>query len=234
MRALRLPPGGGGLSVVFRNGFCRREILFSLRRGHSARGVPAATTALCPRCRVDMQAVVIGKTNLRECPKCEGIWADTASLQQIYADREQQAAVLGTAAPLPDDDNFETNVRYVPCPVCNKLMNRVNFAHCSHVIVDVCREHGTWSTRMNCGALLNSFAMGGLEMARADEMEELEQKRRALRAAQIAAPPDSPLLSRQKDYNDLGGGIASVARTPVHLISGLRVRFIFHAYTFWY
>src|SRR2546423_809867 len=37
----------------------------------------------CPRCRVKMNAVVIGKASLRECPHCEGIWADAASLEQI-------------------------------------------------------------------------------------------------------------------------------------------------------
>src|SRR5215470_10922383 len=56
---------------------------------------------LCPRCRVDMKAVLIGKTNLLECPGCEGIWADAASLEQICQDREQQSAVLGMASPLP-------------------------------------------------------------------------------------------------------------------------------------
>src|SRR5215467_10766385 len=41
--------------------------------------VPAEQAALCPRCQVNMGAVVIGKENLRECSKCEGIWADAAS-----------------------------------------------------------------------------------------------------------------------------------------------------------
>src|SRR5262249_43336933 len=85
------------------------------------------TKELCPRCRVSMEAVLIGKTHLHECPQCEGIWADTSSLQQICSDREEQAAVLGTAAPLQAAAGFEDTVRYIPCPVCGKLMNRVNF-----------------------------------------------------------------------------------------------------------
>src|SRR6266478_6170148 len=32
--------------------------------------LPGAPAQLCPRCRVEMNAVVIGKTNLRECPRC--------------------------------------------------------------------------------------------------------------------------------------------------------------------
>src|SRR5438093_289768 len=38
--------------------------------------IPADAPRRCPRCRLEMNAVVIGNTNLRECPRCEGIWAD--------------------------------------------------------------------------------------------------------------------------------------------------------------
>jgi Zn-finger nucleic acid-binding protein len=173
--------------------------------------VAANTTELCPRCRVNMQAVVIGKTNLRECTRCEGIWADADSLQQICADKEQQVAVLGTAAPLPDDGNLEANIRYVPCPVCNKLMNRVNFAHCSHVVVDVCKEHGTWFDKDELRRIVEFIRGGGLERARADEMYELERKRQELMAAKIAGPADSPMFERQTRYDNMGNGIASAA-----------------------
>jgi Zn-finger nucleic acid-binding protein len=109
----------------------------------------AAKPELCPRCRVEMNAVVIGGAPLRECPHCEGIWADADALHQICEDQEKQAAVLGMAAPLATTDTveLETNIHYIPCPVCGDLMNRVNFAHCSHVIVNVCSKHGTWFDR---------------------------------------------------------------------------------------
>src|SRR5208283_6112477 len=55
----------------------------------------------CPRCKSELKAVVVGTTNLRECPSCEGIWVDADTLQQICTDREKQAVVLGEAAALP-------------------------------------------------------------------------------------------------------------------------------------
>ena len=175
--------------------------------------VDTTTKELCPRCRVDMQAVAIGTTNLRECPKCEGIWADTDSLQKICADREQQSAVLGIPRTLPVDTNTLENVRYVPCPVCNTIMNRVAFAHCSHVVVDVCKAHGTWFDKDELRRIVEFIRAGGLEAARADEIAELERKRRELMAAQLAGPAlDEPSsYSRQAHYNTLGGGIASAA-----------------------
>jgi len=167
----------------------------------------------CPRCRVDMSAVVIGNTNLRECPRCEGIWADAASLEQICQDREKQAAVLGVAAPLPApaDGDIEQNIRYVPCPVCSKLMNRVNFAHCSHVVVDVCNPHGTWFDKDELRRIVEFIRAGGLEAARAREIDELETRRRQLKNAQMAGAWDSPADSSSSNYRDWDIGISAAA-----------------------
>jgi Zn-finger nucleic acid-binding protein len=152
-------------------------------------GAPAQ---LCPRCQVAMESVVIGNTNLRECPRCEGIWADTDSLQQICNDREKQAAVLGVPAHLPAGaaSEPELNIRYVPCPVCKKLMNRVNFAHCSHVVVDVCQQHGTWFDSDELRRIVEFIRAGGLEKSRTREIADLEQKKRELSSARIAGGAD--------------------------------------------
>src|SRR5215467_5480835 len=106
--------------------------------------VDAANLQRCPRCGISMNTVAIGSAVLRECSKCEGLWVDAATLEQICAERERQAAVLGLAQPTTTPSGFvEDKIRYLPCPVCRKLMNRVNFAHYSNVIVDVCKGHGT-------------------------------------------------------------------------------------------
>lgn len=178
--------------------------------------VPADSTELCPRCHVNMDAVAIGKENLRECPKCEGIWVDSASLQRICQDREEQAAVLGTAAPLPQVDcQIEVNFRYLPCPICKTFMNRVNFAHCSHVVVNVCSTHGTWFDKDQLRSIVEFIRAGGMEKARQEEIEQLDQKQRELASARITGASvgmgDSPLLSGQRNYDDAAAGIASVA-----------------------
>jgi Zn-finger nucleic acid-binding protein len=173
--------------------------------------IPADQKQPCPRCRVNMESIVIGNTNLRECPTCEGIWADTDSLQRICADREQQAAVLGVARTLPTEPNSLEKVRYVPCPVCNKLMNRVAFAHCSRVVVDVCKTHGTWFDKDELRRIVEFIRAGGLEAARANEIAELEHKRQELRSAQIYGPTEWDNDSRRAHYDRAGGGIATVA-----------------------
>ena len=42
-------------------------------------------------------------------------------------------------------------------------MNRVNFARCSGVIVDVCRGHGTWFDRDELSGIVQFIRGGGLE-----------------------------------------------------------------------
>jgi Zn-finger nucleic acid-binding protein len=172
-----------------------------------------APSQRCPRCRVDMIAAVIGGTSLRECPHCEGIWAEAASLQQICADKEKQSAVLGMANPMPDsaDGTLEKNIRYVPCPVCSKLMNRVNFAHCSHVVVDVCNQHGTWFDKDELRRIVEFIRAGGLEAARARELAELDAQRRQLKSAQVASAWDTTTPARSSKYDDWGIGISAAS-----------------------
>ncbi len=145
----------------------------------------------CPRCRVDTKPIVVGKTDLRECPKCEGVWAGAGALQKICADREQQAAVLGIAIAIPVTESVPLeSIRYVPCPVCRKLMNRVNFARCSNVVVDVCKAHGTWFDKDELRRIVEFIRAGGVEKARASEITELARQRRALETARTAAAGD--------------------------------------------
>ena len=170
--------------------------------------VVSGATRLCPRCRVAMNAVVIGKAELHECARCEGIWVDADTLQQICSDREEQASILGIAdhhGPAPEAVPLEEQIRYVPCPVCKKLMNRVNFANCSHVVVDVCSKHGTWFDKDELRRIIEFIRAGGLERARAQELADVEEARRRRSAAQIADAwqASGSLPNRDRDGADL-------------------------------
>jgi hypothetical protein len=68
------------------------------------------------------------------------------------------------------------------------MMNRVNFAHGSGVILDVCRAHGTFFDRDELHRVVTFIQDGGLERARVREREAFKEEERRLRALQ-AAPP---------------------------------------------
>jgi Zn-finger nucleic acid-binding protein len=135
-----------------------------------------------------MPAVAVGSTTVRECERCFGLWVDVPSFEKICADREQQAAVLGAASPAPRGQvSGGAKVRYAPCPECKQLMNRINFARCSGVIVDICKGHGSWFDRDELTRIVEFIRAGGLDAARAKEKATIEEERKQLRQEQLAA-----------------------------------------------
>jgi Zn-finger nucleic acid-binding protein len=158
-----------------------------------------------------MESVIIGNSPLQECPQCEGLWADVTTINQIYNDREQQSAILGTAAPIETNPTFDLEkVRYLPCPVCQEMMNRVNFANCSHVIVDICKAHGTWFDKDELRRIVEFIRGGGMDRARAMEIQQLEDERRQLESAR-SAPAMDPDYTPASDYSDHHLGLSFAA-----------------------
>ena len=163
----------------------------------------------CPRCRTEMDSVLIGATTLRQCLKCDGLWVDVRSFEKICADHEQQSAVLGAASNMPADSASKPNkVRYVPCPECTELMNRINFARCSGVVVDICKRHGTWFDRDELTSIIEFVRGGGMNSARAKERLEIAEERARLRQEQ-----------RTLDMRQSGAGIG--IGDDDHRVSGI-------------
>jgi Zn-finger nucleic acid-binding protein len=146
----------------------------------------------CPRCRGKLALITVGDTFVRECSRCGGLWVDADAFQLICNRREARAPVLGLAAPLPAQATALEEVRYIPCAQCGKLMQRVNFARCSGVIVDVCKGHGIWFDKDELRRVLEFVDHGGLERAREKEKEQLEVERRRLKDQAAAAVQPEP------------------------------------------
>jgi Zn-finger nucleic acid-binding protein len=137
----------------------------------------------CPRCREDLQTLMLGSTMARECAQCGGLWLDPESLQKLANAREESAGVVSALAlRVPLSATAPDVVRYIPCPRCGKLMNRSNFARSSGVILDVCKSHGVWLDRGELQRVLGFIESGGLALAREREREELVEEQRRLAA----------------------------------------------------
>lgn len=181
-----------------------------------------AASRRCPRCRVEMEAIAVGSANLRECARCDGMWVDVESFEKIIAEREEQSTVLGEATQMQKRTgagSAEPNkVRYVPCPECNQLMNRVNFARCSGVVVDVCKGHGTWFDRDELQQIVEFIRGGGLEASRAREKRDLEEERRQLQQEKFAATFNTHPQMNLSDGEDRRSGVVSAARELLKLL----------------
>jgi hypothetical protein len=137
-----------------------------------------------------MGPVRVGSLSLEECEACSGVWVSARCFEQLCADREAQQAVLhgGVHRGQPGAEQMaDIRVRYRPCPRCWKLMNRVGFASGAKVVLDICREHGTFFDRDELHRIVTFIQGGGLERARAREREALKIENARLRSLQAIA-----------------------------------------------
>jgi Zn-finger nucleic acid-binding protein len=168
------------------------------------------TTMPCPKCEVELGKITVGKSIICECSKCEGLWLDTFSFQEICNDREQQAAVLGTTVVLPAP--VIDQVRYVKCPQCSEPMQRVNFAGSSGVVIDVCRQHGSWFDASELQRIIQFIRAGGMERSRERQIRELEQARRRPPAEIPTSSVDYPGPRNYDPYEPIFDAVWSLGR----------------------
>jgi Zn-finger nucleic acid-binding protein len=167
----------------------------------------------CPRCSSPLSVTAIGDAFLEECGGCGGVWVDAQSFQAICQSREQQAAYVGAGSPLsPLSLGVATqhaSVQYVKCPACGQLMNRMNFARHSGVVVDVCKRHGTWFDRDELRQIVEFIRAGGLDAARDKERAELELEKQRLKERERASA--SMPAYQPTDERDYGGVVAAAS-----------------------
>jgi Zn-finger nucleic acid-binding protein len=157
----------------------------------------------CPACGGELLQGGVGPHLLWECGKCFGLWLDNTTFEQVCRAAEQQAAALPEAhLGQPYVKNLGP-VRYRRCPVCQELMNRVNFARCSGVVVDVCGQHGTWFDRNELQQIVEFVRAGGLDRARERQKSELVDEARRLEALRREPVPGGSWPYEARSRRDL-------------------------------
>lgn len=96
-------------------------------------------------------------------------------------------------------------------------MNRINFARCSGVVVDICKGHGTWFDREELSRIVEFIRGGGLDAARSREKAALEEERRQLEQLTLKGR-SSKILELAESDDERRGGIASVGSLLKHLL----------------
>lgn len=141
----------------------------------------AGAAGPCPDCRLELVPRAFGAVGYAECPRCGGLLLSAASVDAVAKDADTRSRVRlekppeirPAGAPLPP-------VKYRPCPSCGKLMNRLNYAGGSGVIVDACRDHGTWFDRGELTAIVDFLEGGGWDRVKRRERERLREEVRSL------------------------------------------------------
>lgn len=104
----------------------------------------------CPHCLLPMETIRLssdGSFAVERCPTCFGLFFDPGEVQSFLHSTMEPTFVINRleiANINSQRARKDLPVRYIPCPVCVKFMNRVNFGANSGVVVDQCKEHGVW------------------------------------------------------------------------------------------
>jgi Zn-finger nucleic acid-binding protein len=180
-----------------------------------ARAEATATALACPGCRAALAATSVGGVSLDQCGACGGVWIGQHNFEQLAATRAERAQVL---ADLPGQGEHAAvrleAVHYRPCPQCKKLMNRMNYARISGVVLDVCKEHGLWFARDELRQVLEFIERGGLEQSHVRQVQE-EAEQRRLATPQL--PPEA--WDGLQPHGLQGGGALAVIESLFHLFS---------------
>jgi len=155
---------------------------------------------VCPRCNIRLRTIdlkIDGKFLIERCDECLGLFFDPGELEavleatvtNVFAVNETRLDNINKAMRAND-----YGVTYIKCPVCTKIMNRVNFGTKSGVIVDRCREHGVWLDGGELRHLFEWMKAGGklLDQERREQQkeEEAQEEEKRRRQAQGTAGGD--------------------------------------------
>jgi Zn-finger nucleic acid-binding protein len=168
---------------------------------------------LCPRCT---RALDDASADL-VCAACGGVFVTHAELAvRIDSARPQPPPAVHPrhASSRPP----EPTVRYARCPSCTGIMTRMNFGRSSGIVVDVCREHGTWFDRDELESALRFVRDGGLEATEPPDSSKRVDDERAVRALEAELSLDAMREKRSIER------VADIADDLLGLLFGFSTR----------
>jgi Zn-finger nucleic acid-binding protein len=101
----------------------------------------------CPTCDTRMPPSQVAGIAVNECPGCHGLWVSGEHFDALVkraAQLRAQRAPTAEAPRVQRGNPLERGVKYRRCPDCDQFMLRTNYKRSSGVVLDECRQHGTW------------------------------------------------------------------------------------------
>ena len=138
---------------------------------------------ICPRCNKPLQTIDLkleGKFLIERCTDCLGLFFDPNELETLL-DKSVSKVFQVDFRQLENINKLRRSqdypVTYIKCPVCRKLMHRLNFGMKSGVIVDKCKEHGIWLDGGELRQLMDWIKAGG-QILQQQTQSEIERKKK--------------------------------------------------------
>jgi Zn-finger nucleic acid-binding protein len=137
---------------------------------------------ICPRCGIALETIdlkIDGRFLIERCVQCLGLFFDPGELEALLQATVSNVFTINRSQLDSINATMRANdygVTYIKCPVCAKLMNRVNFGAKSGVIVDLCKEHGVWLDGGELRHLFEWVKAGGklLDQEKQEQLKKAE------------------------------------------------------------
>lgn len=141
---------------------------FNIANPHSER--------LCPQCNIALQTIDLNVTDhlyIERCQQCFGLFFDPGEIETLldHAVSDAETVNIKHIQAINDDRYQAKKVKYLKCPVCRILMNRVSFGYRSGVIADRCAKHGIWLDNGEITHLMEWKKAGGQLLAQQQQQE---------------------------------------------------------------
>lgn len=156
-----------------------------LQGKHDYRIVGADSGRVCPECRINLQTVALndGDLHIERCQRCFGLFFDPGEIETLLDSAVSPVFSVNLELLTSiNQDRYAKDqaVKYLKCPVCETLMNRVVFGHRSGVVIDQCKSHGVWLNGGEISHLLEWKKAGGQmlhEQKTEESRKQLKRKR---------------------------------------------------------
>ncbi|MEE4162461.1 MAG: MFS transporter [Woeseiaceae bacterium] len=123
----------------------KRAPTYTIGMGTSGAGMYFSGAMRCPKCRSDMEQIMIDGTEVDRCSSCHGLWFDDGELRKLRTKEAAAVLDIGDART----GKLQNEVEHYRCPRCAGSMNR---------LVDPAQPH-IWFEQ--CGSCRGSFFDAG-------------------------------------------------------------------------
>lgn len=199
--------------------YCKTRNDIDLRGLYKHRVEKVESERICPRCDKPLQTIdlkIEGKFLIERCNDCLGLLFDPGELETLL-DKSVSNVFHIDIKQIDNINKMRRHqdypVGYIKCPICRKMMHRINFGTQSGVIVDKCKNHGIWLDGGELKHLMEWMKSGGQmlhqqQQAEEDRLKRLEEQRKMKEMA-VPTSGDIPYdYSTYGDYDRIEHGYA--------------------------
>ncbi|MDD2760778.1 MAG: zf-TFIIB domain-containing protein [Methylomonas sp.] len=195
--------------------YCGVRNDIDIRGKHDFRIVTHQSQRMCPECNVAMQTIGLETQppmQIERCEKCFGLFFDPGEVETLLENWVSPVFTINREwLGNINQDRYQKDkpVKYLECPVCLNMMNRVAFGHRSGVVVDQCKVHGIWLDGGEITHLLEWKKAGG-QILHQQKQAARQQKQRSPAGSSAEIEALMERYSKPDTESDLLQTVASV------------------------